>query len=63
VDRVDLHSCGHRIHHVHPNIDNFSDSSPNTPHWSINTLKQISILDFVEMNWELANLYCFIQSV
>ena len=34
VDRMDLHSCSHRIHLVHPDIDVLAAGSSDTPYWS-----------------------------
>ena len=36
---MDLHSRGHRIHHVHPDPDVFTTDIPDTPHRSAHILK------------------------
>ena len=36
---MDLHSRGHRIHHVHSDIDVLTAGSPDTPHRSAHLLK------------------------
>ena len=40
VDRMDMYSCGHRIHHLRPNTDDLAACSPDTAHWSIDFLIQ-----------------------
>jgi len=35
---MDLHSCGHRIHHVHPDPDDLTAGSPDTAYWSADYL-------------------------
>jgi len=36
---MDLHSCSHRIHHVHPDPDVLTTDIPDTPHRSADILK------------------------
>jgi hypothetical protein len=38
VDRMDLHSCGHRICLIHPDIHDLTAGSSDTPYWSIDSL-------------------------
>ena len=35
---MDLHSCVHRIHHVHPDPDDLTAGSPDTAYWSADYL-------------------------
>ena len=35
---MDLHSCSHRIHHVHPDPDVLTTDIPDTAYWSADYL-------------------------